>query len=75
MKIRMLRMSIMKEQSNCLRRHQVSYFDFFLRIQGNRINYYFILGAVKLVVRYTPKVLDEMEARFEKQRIGRRNIK
>jgi len=32
-------------------------------------------GAVKLVVRYTPKVLDEMEARFEKQRIGRRNIK
>ena len=71
----MLRMSIMKEQSNCLRRHQVSYFDFFLKIQGNQIKYYFILGAVKLVVRYTPKVLDEMEARFEKQRIGRRNIK
>ena len=32
-------------------------------------------GSVKLVVRYTPKVLEEMEARFEKQRIGRRNIK
>lgn len=33
------------------------------------------IGSVKLVVRYTPKVLEEMEARFEKQRIGRRNIK
>jgi hypothetical protein len=25
-------------------------------------------GTVKLVVRYTPKVLEEMEARFDKQR-------
>jgi len=33
------------------------------------------IGSVKLVVRYTPKVLDEMEARFEKQRAGRRNPK
>jgi protein lin-7 len=33
------------------------------------------VGSVKLIVRYTPKVLEEMEARFEKQRIGRRNIK
>ena len=33
------------------------------------------IGGVKLVVRYTPRVLEEMEARFEKQRIGRRNIK
>ncbi len=33
------------------------------------------IGSVKLVVRYTPRVLEEMEARFEKQRIGRRNIK
>jgi C-terminal processing protease CtpA/Prc len=33
------------------------------------------IGSVKLIVRYTPKVLEEMEARFEKQRVGRRNIK
>lgn len=33
------------------------------------------VGSVKLLVRYTPRVLEEMEARFEKQRIGRRNIK
>jgi len=30
------------------------------------------VGSVKLVVRYTPKVLEEMEARFDKQRTGRR---
>uniref|UniRef100_A0A087XAE3 Protein lin-7 homolog n=1 Tax=Poecilia formosa TaxID=48698 RepID=A0A087XAE3_POEFO len=29
-------------------------------------------GSVKLVVRYTPKVLEEMEARFEKMRSARR---
>ena len=29
-------------------------------------------GSVKLVVRYTPKVLEEMEARFEKLRTARR---
>ncbi|CDS43007.1 protein lin 7 B [Echinococcus multilocularis] len=29
-------------------------------------------GTVRLVVRYTPKVLDEMEARFDKQRTRRR---
>ncbi|XP_030330707.1 protein lin-7 homolog B isoform X2 [Strigops habroptila] len=29
-------------------------------------------GSVKLVVRYTPRVLDEMEARFEKLRSARR---
>uniref|UniRef100_UPI00358E5E3C protein lin-7 homolog B-like isoform X2 n=1 Tax=Myxine glutinosa TaxID=7769 RepID=UPI00358E5E3C len=29
-------------------------------------------GSVKLVVRYTPKVLDEMEARFEKLRTAKR---
>merc|ERR1711988_694144 len=29
-------------------------------------------GSVKLVVRYTPKVLEEMEARFDKQRTARR---
>ncbi|XP_064360604.1 protein lin-7 homolog B-like isoform X1 [Dromaius novaehollandiae] len=29
-------------------------------------------GSVKLVVRYTPRVLDEMEARFEKLRTARR---
>jgi C-terminal processing protease CtpA/Prc len=29
-------------------------------------------GTVKLVVRYTPKVLDEMEARFDKQKARRR---
>lgn len=28
--------------------------------------------AVKLVVRYTPKVLEEMELRFDKQRAARR---
>ncbi|RNA38506.1 lin-7 -like protein [Brachionus plicatilis] len=33
------------------------------------------VGSVKLIVRYTPRVLEEMEARFEKQRIGRRNMK
>ncbi|KAG1654751.1 Protein lin-7 B [Nymphon striatum] len=30
------------------------------------------IGTVKLVVRYTPKVLDEMEMRFDKQRAARR---
>lgn len=29
-------------------------------------------GSVKLVVRYTPKVLEEMEARFDRQRLARR---
>merc|ERR1719187_3212341 len=29
-------------------------------------------ASVKLVVRYTPKVLEEMEARFDKQRTARR---
>lgn len=29
-------------------------------------------GTVKLVVRYTPKVLEEMELRFDKQRAARR---
>ncbi|KAM7026379.1 LOW QUALITY PROTEIN: protein lin-7 homolog B, partial [Acridotheres tristis] len=29
-------------------------------------------GSVKLVVRYTPRVLEEMEARFEKLRTARR---
>lgn len=29
-------------------------------------------GTVRLVVRYTPKVLDEMEARFDKQKTRRR---
>lgn len=29
-------------------------------------------GTVKLVVRYTPRVLEEMEARFEKMRSARR---
>jgi len=29
-------------------------------------------GSVKLVVRYTPKVLEEMEARFDRQRTARR---
>ncbi|CAD5125668.1 DgyrCDS13869 [Dimorphilus gyrociliatus] len=29
-------------------------------------------GTVKLVVRFTPRVLDEMEARFDKQRTQRR---
>jgi len=29
-------------------------------------------GSVKLVVRYTPKVLEEMELRFDKQRAARR---
>lgn len=29
-------------------------------------------GSVKLVVRYTPRVLEEMEARFEKMRSARR---
>lgn len=30
------------------------------------------IGSVKLVVRYTPKVLEEMELRFDKQRTTRR---
>ena len=30
------------------------------------------IGSVKLVVRYTPKVLEEMEMRFDKQRQARR---
>lgn len=30
------------------------------------------IGSVKLVVRYTPKVLEEMEMRFDKQRNTRR---
>jgi len=30
------------------------------------------LGSVKLVVRYTPRVLEEMELRFDKQRANRR---
>nr|CAG4650529.1 EOG090X0ESN [Sida crystallina] len=29
-------------------------------------------GSVKLVVRYTPKILEEMEMRFDKQRTARR---
>ncbi|CAK8671129.1 protein lin-7 homolog C-like [Clavelina lepadiformis] len=29
-------------------------------------------GSVKLVVRYTPKVLEEMESRFERMRLSRR---
>nr|CAG4641248.1 EOG090X0ESN [Eulimnadia texana] len=29
-------------------------------------------GSVKLVVRYTPKILEEMELRFDKQRASRR---
>nr|CAG4645852.1 EOG090X0ESN [Lynceus sp. MCZ IZ 141354] len=29
-------------------------------------------GSVKLVVRYTPKILEEMELRFDKQRAARR---
>ncbi len=29
-------------------------------------------GTVKLVVRYTPKVLEEMESRFEKLRSAKR---
>lgn len=29
-------------------------------------------GSVKLVVRYTPRVLEEMEMRFDKQRAARR---
>ena len=30
------------------------------------------IGSVKLVVRYTPKVLEEMEMRFDRQRQARR---
>lgn len=30
--------------------------------------------AVKLVVRYTPRVLEEMEQRFDRQRSGRRRV-
>jgi veli-like protein (fragment) len=30
-------------------------------------------GKVRLVVRYTPKVLEEMEMRFDKQRMVTRN--
>ena len=33
------------------------------------------VGKVKLVVRYTPKVLEEMEARFDKQRSAARRGK
>jgi hypothetical protein len=33
------------------------------------------IGSVRLVVRYTPRVLEEMEARFEKQRIGKRSVR
>lgn len=29
-------------------------------------------GSVKLVVRYTPKVLEEMEMRFDKQRAAKK---
>lgn len=32
------------------------------------------IGSVKLVVRYTPKVLEEMELRFDKQRARRRQF-
>lgn len=32
------------------------------------------IGSVKLVVRYTPKVLEEMENRFQKQTNRRRNF-
>ena len=31
-----------------------------------------ISGSVKLVVRYTPRVLEEMEARFDKHKARRR---
>ena len=30
------------------------------------------VGTVKLVVRYTPKLLEEMEQRFDRQRTARR---
>lgn len=33
---------------------------------------FYFLGTVKLVVRYTPKLLEEMEARFDRQRTARR---
>lgn len=33
---------------------------------------YMFAGTVKLVVRYTPRVLEEMEMRFDRQRAGRR---
>ena len=72
-------MSITKEQLNCLRPQLVSGCHLFSnevrRIKDQIFIIHLLSGAVKLVVRYTPKVLDEMEARFEKQRIGRRNIK
>ncbi|CAH8520065.1 unnamed protein product [Schistosoma intercalatum] len=31
-------------------------------------------GTVKLVVRYTPRILEEMEARFDKQKARRRQL-
>ncbi|CAH8287477.1 unnamed protein product, partial [Schistosoma intercalatum] len=31
-------------------------------------------GTVKLVVRYTPRILEEMEARFDKQKTRRRQL-
>ncbi|VDP89924.1 unnamed protein product, partial [Echinostoma caproni] len=31
-------------------------------------------GTVKLVVRYTPRILEEMEARFDKQKARRRQM-
>lgn len=33
-----------------------------------------IIGTVKLVVRYTPRILEEMEARFDKQKARRRQL-
>lgn len=38
------------------------------------INLLSIIGTVKLVVRYTPRILEEMEARFDKQKARRRQL-
>ena len=36
------------------------------------ITYPLFPGKVRLVVKYTPKVLEEMESRFERQKASRR---
>lgn len=45
-------------------------------IRGTHSNFnkcvFLLTGTVKLVVRYNPRVLEEMEARFDKQRVSTR---
>lgn len=57
--------------------YDINYIGYFQSVEGENHEKAVELlkqaqGSVKLVVRYTPKVLEEMEMRFDKQRAARR---